>query len=80
MARHLALIEHDVLLGIDAACDEGGSDFANIARQFGGILPDGDRVQINHAIDTVVRFLQFDEIDDGAEIVAEVQIARRLNA
>ncbi len=44
------------------------------------IAPLRDRVHVDHAIDAVMRFLQFDEIDDRAEIIAEVQIARRLDA
>jgi len=76
----LALVEHDVLLRIDAAGDEGCGDLADRARQFGGILPDGDGMQVHHAVDAVVGVLEFDEVDDRAEIVAEVQIARRLDA
>ena len=77
---NLALVEHDVLLRIDAAGDERRGDFANGVRQFGRILPDRDRVQIDDAIDAVVAVLQFDEALDGAEIVAEMQIAGRLHA
>jgi hypothetical protein len=37
-------------------------------------------MKIDHAIETLVVSLQFYEINDGAEIVAEMQIAGRLNA
>jgi hypothetical protein len=37
-------------------------------------------MQVHHAVDAVVGVLEFDEVDDSAEIVAEVQIARRLDA
>jgi nucleoside-diphosphate-sugar epimerase len=39
-----------------------------------------DRVHVDDAIDAVVRFLQLHEVDDRAEIVAEMQIACRLDA
>ena len=77
---HLALVQDDVLLRIDACCDEGRCDLADIAGQFGRVLPDGNGMQIHNAVDAVVGVLEFDEVDDGAEIVAEVQIARRLDA
>ncbi len=76
----LALVEHDVFFRIDAAGDKGGGDFADRLGQFRGLLPHGDRVQIDDAIDAVVTVLQFDEALDGAEIVAEMQVAGRLNA
>ena len=39
-----------------------------------------DRVQIDDAIEAVVAVLQLDEALDGAEIIAEMQIAGRLHA
>ena len=80
MLSHLALVEHDVLLGIDPTGDKRGGDFADRAGQFGGILPCGDGVQVDDAVDAVVAILQLDEALDGAEVVAKVQIAGRLHA
>ena len=40
----------------------------------------GQRMQVDHAIDAVGRVLQRDELLDRAEIVAEVEVARRLDA
>ena len=80
MLRHLALIEHDVPLRIDAAGKEGGRHFARRLRQFRRILPNRDGMQVNHAIDAIVGRLQGNELDDRAEVIAEVQIARRLDA
>ena len=80
MLGDLALVEHDVLLGIDPAGDEGRGDLADRLGQLDGILPHRDRVQIDDAIDAVVAVLQLDEALDGAEIVAEVQIAGGLHA
>ncbi len=65
--------------GIDAAGDEGRGDLADVAPELRGVLPHRDRVQVDDAIDAVVALLQRDELDDGAEIVAEMQIAGRLN-
>ena len=81
---HLALVEHDVLVGIDAAGDEGRGHLTGVAREFGRAAPHrnrlGQRVHVDDAIEAVVGFLQLDEIDDGAEVIAEMQIARRLDA
>ena len=44
-----------------------------------GILPHRDGVQIDDAIDAVVAVLQLDEALDGAQIIAEVQVAGRLH-
>ncbi len=77
---HLALVEDDVLVRVDAAGDEGGGHLARRLRQLGRILPDRDGVQVDHAIDAVVALLQRHEFHDGAEIIAEVQVAGRLHA
>src|SRR5215208_7015983 len=78
--RHLALVENNVLCGIYSGGEEGGGNLARIALQFTGVLPNGNCVQVDHAIDAIVRVLHLDEPPDCAEIIAEVEIARRLNA
>src|SRR5690606_32090579 len=78
--RHPALVEDDVLQGVDAGREEGRGHLARSAHQLGRVLPDRDRVEVDHAIDAVVALLQGDEALDGAEIVAEVEIAGRLDA
>src|SRR5262245_42630341 len=80
MLGDLALIEHDVLLGIDAAGDERCGDLARRLRQLGRILPYRHRVQVDDAVDAVVAVLQRDELHERAEVIAEVQIAGRLDA
>src|SRR5215472_12729277 len=69
---------------IDPGGDEGRGDLTRISRKLGRSAPDfhrlGQGVQIDHAIDAIMRLLHFDEIDDRAEIVAEMQITRRLDA
>ena len=76
---NLALVEHDVLLRIDAAGDERRGHLADRLGQLVRLLPHRDGVQVDHAIDAVVRVLQLDEPDDGAEVVAEMQVAGRLH-
>jgi len=39
-----------------------------------------DRVHVDDAIDAVMGFLHLHEVDDRAEVIAEMQIARRLDA
>ena len=84
MAGDLALVEHDVLLRIDAGGDEGRGHLAGVARELGRAAPDvhplRDRVHVDDAIDAVVGLLQLHEVDDRAEVIAEMQIARRLDA
>ena len=66
--------------GVDARRNIGGSDFARIGGQFLRVLPDRDRMKIDHAIDAFMRVLQTDEIADRAQIIAQMQIACRLHA
>ncbi len=84
MAGDLALVEHDVLLRIDAARDERRGHLAGVARELDRSAPDvhalRDRVHVDDAIDAVVGFLHLHEVDDRAEVIAEMQIARRLDA
>ena len=80
MFGDLALVENDVLLWIDAAGEERSGDFTRGARQFGRILPYGDGVQVDNAVDAVIALLQRHELGDGAKIVSEMQISGRLNA
>ena len=53
---------------------------AEIAAQLGPPLAQGDRVQIDDAVDAVVRLLHGDVVADGAEVIAEMQGAGRLRA
>ena len=84
MLRHLALVEDDVLLRVDAGGEEGGGDFPSLAHQLLRAAPDRDRlrdrVHVDDAIDAVVGILQRDEPLNRAEIVAEMQVPGRLHA
>ena len=76
----LALVEDDVAGGIDARGDEGGRDLAGVLGKLFGVLEHGDGVEIDHAIEAVMLGLERHEFGDGAEIVAEMEIAGRLHA
>ena len=76
----LALVEDDVFLRVDAAGEERRGHLARRVRQFLRLLPDGDGVHVDDAIDAVVIVLQRHEFRDRAEIIAEVQVAGRLHA
>ena len=75
-----ALVENDVGLRIDAAGEKGRGHFAGRAPKLLGLVRQGHRVQVDDAIDARMRLLHLDEALDRAEIIAEVQIAGRLNA
>jgi hypothetical protein len=70
--RHARLVEDDVLVGIDAGRDIGGGHFARRAPQFVRLLPDGDGVHVDHAIEALMRLLHFDIALDGAEVIAQM--------
>ena len=80
VAGHLALIEDDVAVGVDARGDEGRGHLVRVVGELVGVLEHGDGVEIDHAIKAVMLGLQRHEFGDGAEIVAEMQIARGLHA
>ena len=84
VAGDLALVEHDVLLRVDAGGDEGCRHLAGVAGELRRAAPDvdalRDRVHVDDAIDAVMGFLHLHEVDDRAEVIAEMQIARRLDA
>ena len=80
MFVHLALVEQDRAGGIDPARDIGGRDFPRCARQFPGIDKHGDRVHVHDAIETLHIALQPYPVLQRAQIIAEVQVARRLHA
>ena len=78
--RHVALNEDDGALRVDAGGEEGVGHLEGVAAQLGALLAHGDGVQIDDAVDAVVRLLHGDAVADGAQVVAEVQHARWLDA
>ena len=75
-----ALVEDDTVLRVDPRRKQPGARLASVRRELRRVLRHGDRVQIDDAIDAVVTALQPRPIADRAEIVSEMQIARRLHA
>ena len=81
MFRHLALIDQYGFFGADAGSDKPGCQFAGVPAQICGVLPDRDRMQVNHAINGLkVFFLHLHETLDSTKVIAERQAARRLDA
>ena len=81
---HLALVEDDVLVRVDPGSEERRRHLAGLLAELVRAAPHrdrmGDGVQIDDAIDALMRRLHLDEALDGAEIIAEMQVAGRLNA
>ena len=75
-----ALVEDDVGFRVDAAGKKGRGHLARGARKLLRLVGHRHRMQVDDAIDARMRLLHLDEALDRAEIIAEVQIAGRLNA
>ena len=72
--------EEDRAFRVDAAGDVGGGQLAGGLAQLLRVLPDGDRMQVDDAVDRLVAVLHGAEAAQRAEVVAERQVARRLDA
>ena len=80
MLRHVRLDDDDRALRVDAARQVHVGHVHGVAAQLGALLTDGDGVQVDDAVDAVVRLLHGDVVADRAEVVAQVQGAGRLGA
>src|SRR5690606_37504450 len=80
MLWHRALIEDDMLHWVDARGNEGCGDGTGLIAQVVMHKLRRDGMQVDDAVDAIVVFLKSDKLADGAEIIAEVKIAGRLNA
>ncbi len=80
VAGHLALVEDDVALGVDAGGQHRGGDVPGVGFQLFRVLPDGDGVQVDDAEQAFVIVLQPHPVANGAQVIAEMQITRRLHA
>ena len=78
--RHVALHEDDRALRVDPAGQEEVDQVDGVAPELGTHLPHGDGVQVHGAVHAVVGLLHGYPVLDRAEIVAEVQRARGLDA
>ena len=72
MFRNLALVEHDVSRRIDTRCDESGRHFTDVRLQELRVLRHRDGVQIDDAVDALVRLLQRHELCDRAEVISKM--------
>ena len=66
MAGDAALVEDDMLHGIDAGRDEGGRDLAGGGSELRRVVPDRHRMEVDHAVEAVVTLLQGHEPGDRA--------------
>ena len=80
MVRHLGLVKDNMVFRVDPGGNKSGRHFTRIGGQFLRVLKHGNGVQIDHAIKTFMAVLQGDKIANGAQIIAEMQIAGRLYA
>ncbi len=80
MGGHRALVEDDAATGIDPGGDIGGGHLARLGAELRRVLRQGNGVEIDNAKDAVVIALQRDPVADGAEIIAEMQVASGLDA
>src|SRR3546814_521747 len=74
------MFEQDRLFGIYAAGDQGRCVLANGGGELGGVVIDGDRVQIGEEDQALGLVLHLRPALDRAEIIAEMRIARRLDS
>jgi hypothetical protein len=78
---HVALAKQDAALGIQAGGDEDGGRVVDALTQLGGVVRDGDRVQIDDAVDRrIAAVLALDVLADRADVVAQVLAAGGLDA
>src|SRR6516225_10454498 len=80
MGGNHALVKDNTAPRVDPRGDVGGRHLTRRGAQLGWILRQGQGVQVDDAENAVVVVLQGDPVADGAEIVAEMQVAGRLNA
>ena len=80
MAGNVALEINQALVGIKADGQEQTHDLQAVLAQLRGILPHGQRVQIDHGKQAVVLILQQLEIAQRADIVAQRERAGGLDA
>ena len=82
---HLRLIEQDRTLGVDTAGQQGGGHLAGVVGQLCGHMRLADGVEIGEEIEALTAggrgvVLHGDPVADGAEVVAEVEVAGGLDA
>ena len=78
---HVALDEERALLRVEADRDQLGDRDEGALAQHGRVVLDGDRVQVDDAVERVVVVLQRHPLPQGTEVVAEMErVGGRLDA
>lgn len=77
---HMGLEIDQALVRIQARGQVQAHQLQAVLPQLRGILPHGDRVQIHDGIQAIVFFLQRAKIAQRADVIAQMQVARGLNA
>ena len=82
MAGHTSLVEQDRTVGINPARDQRRRHFTRVRGELGRFIIHGDRMEIGEELKSfaVNAVLHRHPIADRAEIIAEVEISRWLNA
>ena len=65
---------------VNAGCEVLRGSGPGAVTQRGRCHLDGERVQVHHGVERVVRLLHLYPVDQGPEVVAQVQRAGRLHA
>jgi hypothetical protein len=77
---HLALGEQRAHLGVEPGGHQDLGDLERLGPQHGRVLGDGERVQVDDAVDGGVVVLRHHPAPDRTQVVAEVDVAGRLDA
>ena len=74
-------LHHDAgVFRVNTGGEEQSGDFPYLGPQFFGLLVDRDGVQIDDAEDAFVVVLNLYPVPEGTEIIADMEVAGRLNA
>ncbi len=79
-SRDVALAEEDAALRVEAGGEQDRGRVVEALAQLGGVVGDGDRVQVDDAEDALAALLAGDVLRDRADVVAEVLAPGRLDA
>ena len=80
MLVHVGLAEEDAALGVEARREQDCRRVVDKLGQLPRVERNGQRVQVDDAVDRLAAVLPRDVLDDRADVVAEVLAPRRLDA
>ena len=80
MLRHVGLHEQRAARRVEPRRQQPHRHLERAWREGCGVVRLGDGVQIHDAVDALELGLQRDPVHDRADVVAEVELARRLDA